>query len=689
MPKPLIGGFVAALLTLLINSLIPPHYVDQLIQSGIALQASRTLGDSLSNLRIDLTDAETGQRGYLLTHNPTYLEPYTEAISHAHGAIESVRGMLADDEAQLQRLQRVEKLANEKLAELKQTVELTQAGRFDDALRIVNSGQGNMLMQSLREEIGAIDETGDSQYDSGVKNTTATAQSALFAFAITAVLDAALFLAIFYYARRLLQSLTKAEAGARAQSSIMRAVLNSMHDGVMVVDPHGDVTICNPAAERLLDWRIPSLAHARQARPYVVKHIDGSTIPNEDVPLARSLRGEIIVAEQMELVWPTGESIWLSVNSTPILEQDNDSKLGAVAVLSNITDRKKAEASLLEMNEQLSNGLTELSIRNVEISLLSELTNIMQSCVSEKEACDVLKSYAPKLFDNIAGGLYLAAPSKNYLDLSTHWGDVGTLPAIIAPDDCWALRLGKTRRTDNIDSDLCCSHILKHSQKPQTSLCVPMAAQGETIGVLFLLPPVTKPKYDGLENFTVMVAEQCGLAVSNLRLRDQLRYQSMHDPLTGLFNRRFLEASLDIELRQARRMQTPMCVAMMDLDHFKRFNDTFGHEAGDVLLRAFGGVLKTASRDSDIACRYGGEEFLLILPNTSIESAQGCIERLLEAVRNMEVTHASKLLGRVTISVGLANYPAHGESASALVQRADAALYEAKTKGRDQCMLAA
>jgi diguanylate cyclase (GGDEF)-like protein/PAS domain S-box-containing protein len=686
LPKPLIFGFAVALVTLLGNALLPQHYVSALIDSQAGIERSLNMADHLSTLRIDITDAETGQRGFLLTRNAIYLQPYQRAIEEARTHLLAIKDLVADNNAQLRREQRVEELLGQKFGELKQTIDLAKSGHEDEALRVVMTDRGNTLMQSLRDLINQIDEVEDLRYAGELRKSSDSARSAISAFIITALIDAGMFVVVFFYAIRLFRSRVETEAAASRQSIILRAVLDSMHDGVIVADQDGNIAICNPAAERLLGRRVSSL---QKDRPYELRREDGSLYTGEEVPLARSLKGEIVVGENIQLVASQGEPVWLSINSTPIIGQD-DSRFGGVAVFSNISARKQAETELLELNEQLSKGLTELSLRNAEISQLGELTSILQSCRTEEEACDALMRYANGLFNGTPGALYLMVPSKNYLELTVSWRSAGELPDVMAPDECWALRRGKTHKVLSAGADICCGHISRHVIRPDAYLCIPMSAQGEAIGVLFLQLTPAQLEYGvgGLESFAAMVAEQCGLALSNLRLREQLRFQSMHDPLTGLFNRRFLEASLELELNKTIRKQEPLTVAMMDLDHFKRFNDTFGHDAGDALLRAFGGVLRAESRASDIICRYGGEEFLLILPETTIEYARQCIERLLLAVRRMEVHHGGKLLGSVTISVGLASYPPDGDTATALVQRADAALYQAKSRGRDQIAVA-
>jgi diguanylate cyclase (GGDEF)-like protein len=193
---------------------------------------------------------------------------------------------------------------------------------------------------------------------------------------------------------------------------------------------------------------------------------------------------------------------------------------------------------------------------------------------------------------------------------------------------------------------------------------------------------------DSKERLAHTVAEHIALAFANLRLRETLRVQSVRDPLTGLFNRRYMEESLERELRRSARHRRSLGVLLLDLDHFKTFNDTFGHGAGDILLRELGHFLQGNVRGEDISCRYGGEEFALILPDAPLDSTLQRAEQLREQVRQLQVTHHGRALGAVSVSIGVAVYPQHGASAEELLAAADRALYQAKAGGRNRVELA-
>jgi diguanylate cyclase (GGDEF)-like protein len=171
---------------------------------------------------------------------------------------------------------------------------------------------------------------------------------------------------------------------------------------------------------------------------------------------------------------------------------------------------------------------------------------------------------------------------------------------------------------------------------------------------------------------------------ANLRLSELV----IRDPLTGLFNRRYLEESLEREIARARRSGTPLAIMMMDIDHFKHINVTFGHSVGDAVLVGVSRCMQSMARVEDILCRYGGEEFVLVMTTASLDTVHERAERVREGVRRMNIAHHGRQLGPVTISIGIAIHPDHSETASDAMQAADAALYRAKQSGRNRTILA-
>ena len=225
------------------------------------------------------------------------------------------------------------------------------------------------------------------------------------------------------------------------------------------------------------------------------------------------------------------------------------------------------------------------------------------------------------------------------------------------------------------------------------SFCIPLTAQSETLGLLHIESQPqsqisgTAISIDSKERLATAMAEQIALALANLKLRERLRNQSIRDPLTALFNRRYLEETLERELRRSVRHARPLTVIMLDLDNFKTFNDSFGHAAGDAVLQAAGELLQTFLRKEDIVCRYGGEEFAIVLPEASLEFAVQRSDELRKAFKSLRTQFRDQSVGVVTISVGVASYPEHGSTGADLLRAADSALYLAKDGGRDRVVV--
>ena len=348
-----------------------------------------------------------------------------------------------------------------------------------------------------------------------------------------------------------------------------------------------------------------------------------------------------------------------------------------------IVARRKSELRLETANENLtaSIGAAKLLVRDV--TLIGEMSEYLQSCRTLDEAYVVLGQHLAKLFPDIAGSVAVLNNSRNFAEIHATWGnDVSTSEYL--PDECWALRRGQTHTRDAATTGPDCSH---YSVAPTAAMCVPLLSHGEPVGVLHL---TADHPWTAAERRTARAAaDQIGLAISNLKLLNSLRTQSIRDPLTGLFNRRYLEESLDRELERARRRSKPVVVLMLDIDHFKQFNDSFGHEAGGVMLTAVGSLFKRMSRGEDIACRYGGEEFTIILPECSADSALQRANEIRLAATRLQVKHHGRSLKEMTISIGIAVFPEAGTTRELLIAVADAALYRAKASGRNRVVMGA
>jgi diguanylate cyclase (GGDEF)-like protein/PAS domain S-box-containing protein len=369
-----------------------------------------------------------------------------------------------------------------------------------------------------------------------------------------------------------------------------------------------------------------------------------------------------------------------------ILRDDLGKPYRMIGAMMDITDRKYMETSLIQTNEQMGNFVKQLQQRNHETVLLNEMSHLLQACRSEEEAYRVITDLSNQLFPGTTGALYLINPARTLVSATTFWGSLPSNQRIFAPHDCWSLRPELTHPIQREPAKIPCLHLSE--PLPAVSYCIPMQIQGENLGILHLQSASKENLNERHRQLAYMVVEHVGLALSNLKLREALREQSIRDPLTGLYNRRYMEEALKQQLSRVTRQLHPMGIIMIDIDHFKRFNDTYGHAAGDALLRELGQFLQRHIRGEDIACRYGGEEFTLIMPDASREVAQQRAEQLRQATSQLRLQGIAQFLDAITLSIGVAIYPEHGRTIDIVLRAADDALYRAKREGRDRVIVA-
>ncbi|MGC4000296.1 MAG: diguanylate cyclase [Anaeromyxobacter sp.] len=317
----------------------------------------------------------------------------------------------------------------------------------------------------------------------------------------------------------------------------------------------------------------------------------------------------------------------------------------------------------------------KLDGRDREARQLNDLREMLHAAHSFEDVGRIVPALAPGCLPGSAGRLFLLNASRNLLSPVAGWGD-GVANEPFPPDACWSFRLGRAHVAGG-DGRVPCQH---GAASHGTTACIPLMAQGDTVGLLQL---VLVDQGD-VPRVAAELGEILALTLANMRLREAMRNQATRDPLTGLFNRRYLEDTAARELARVRRTGSPLSVVMLDVDHFKKFNDTHGHAAGDAVLKEVAGLLRSTFRTADVVCRYGGEEFLVLMPDCASGDAVRRAEALRAAVASLNVPCDGRTLGTVTISAGVATFPADGTDEETLFHAADEALYASKHQGRDR-----
>lgn len=344
----------------------------------------------------------------------------------------------------------------------------------------------------------------------------------------------------------------------------------------------------------------------------------------------------------------------------------------AVILLAAVAITRRAHRDVERANHALQQHVAGLR-------LLVEFSDLLQLSTSFEEAADLLPAFGERLFPGINGAVYVTQATGT-AELTAFWGDEPD-HASFHSTDCWGIRRGHVHVSADARHRLACRHAV---ERPGTAVvCIPMTAGGRTVGVVTLAcSAVALPA--AVDLFAKPFADQLALGLVALQLQESLHSRAVRDSLTGLYNRRHMEEVLRTQVERIGRGGASFAVILADVDHFKRFNDTFGHAAGDALLQQVARLMESVFREGDVVCRYGGEEFLIVLPGATLESARGMAEYLRESVRQLHVPVEGRSLAGVSMSMGIAVAPAHGTSAEVLVANADRALYAAKHAGRDR-----
>ncbi len=352
-----------------------------------------------------------------------------------------------------------------------------------------------------------------------------------------------------------------------------------------------------------------------------------------------------------------------------------------------IAARREADAAMRRNHQELEATVRQLESFHRDGETLSHMAELLQCCAQRSEAYEIVRDTAVVLFPASRGSLFIYRESRDVLEHVSTWGSDKAADATLAPEECWALRLGRPHFVPQAGS-VRCRHV---GTEGESYVCMPVHGQGQILGLFHIAldvdPRTRRPARDAEQRLRAMT-DRVGPALANLKLRDALRELALRDSLTGLYNRRYMEDALSREIHRAERSGRPLSVVMIDVDHFKSFNDKYGHDAGDFVLSAVARAIAKKIRPSDMACRYGGEELAVVLPEASLECACERAEQMRLAIRDTNLTHLGQTLPAPTASFGVAAYPGNGTTSIDLLKAADEALYRAKHAGRDRVCIA-
>ncbi len=478
------------------------------------------------------------------------------------------------------------------------------------------------------------------------------------------------------------------------RETLFREITTGALDAIICIDNSGKITVWNPAAEKIFGYRAEAMIGNEIHSVLAPPQLRGSFSPGME-RFALTGKGPLVgKTVEVEAIREDGTMVPIELSISSFLL---DNKWNAVGIARDISERLETQRRLkeneqalimehsetMDANKLLHQQAAVLQIHGSQMEYLTQLGEFLQVCANDEEAHEVIAKFGGMLFPESSGELYIFKESRNWVVRVAGWGEHVSHPSGFPVSECWALRRGQPHLYNEMMPGPRCPHTANNAVG---CLCVPLVLMGEIFGIMHV--QWTKPVNHEDEKLVTRLAADAALALTNLRLRKQLKDLSIRDPLTGLFNRRYLEEFFEQELIRSRRKSGQLSVIMIDIDHFKKFNDTFGHEAGDAVLYELGKFFKHEMRGSDVTCRYGGEEFILLLPETAVDAAQRRAEQLRKNVKSMQVKFLDNVLPEINLSLGVATFPDHGDCTEELIRKADTALYAAKEEGRDRVCLA-
>jgi diguanylate cyclase (GGDEF)-like protein/PAS domain S-box-containing protein len=466
----------------------------------------------------------------------------------------------------------------------------------------------------------------------------------------------------------------EAEERLKAASLYARSLIEASLDPLITISPAGRITDINEAAVRVLDAPRETIMGGEFA--------DCFTEPERAAAAFRAALNTGNVSNRpLTIRQSNGELIHVLLNASIYRNAKGEAE-GVFAAARDVTEHNRRSQELVKLHEQMTATVAELRQREHDTAIIGELSETLQTCKSRDEAYPLIGSAGRQLFPWSNGGLAVVSPEGLELHTVARWGDKPLMQSDFPMDACWALRRGQLHLRSGPEEGALCSHFEEPPQGP--SMCLPLALAGEALGMLHLSASASTVFDDRVRRLMVTLGDVVKLSLSNLKLRETLRMQAIRDPLTGLFNRHYLNETLPREIMRAQRLGLPLCVAMLDVDHFKQFNDRYGHDAGDMVLKEVGNLLRKSVRESDMACRYGGEEFLFVLPECDMPSALARMRQIRDDIRNRTPLFRGRAVSPITLSVGLAQLGDRTSTQAELIAAADEALYAAKNAGRDR-----
>lgn len=638
---------------------------------------------------LDLVQVESSARGFILTQNKKILEGMDVSILEMYQNFMVAKKLTLDNPLQQRKLEILTPLLKDRIQLIKQIVALELAddapARKESYVALVNQGSElsnkiSMLIKDISyRELNLLEQRNlFSVYHLNELN-----HILLF----TSFLSVLFFIAGIVILNVNLAKQRKFSHEKQKYENLLKGVIEGTSDIIAVLDLNFRLMIFNQSFEH-------EFKALYGVRPRLGANIFDliAHLPHDQKkilePWTRALNGE-----EFNIIGEFGSTNYqqnfYECNFNSVYDETG-SMIGAAGICRNIEHRIQAEKAQSSINDKLESAYHELKQHDSEVSLLNEMEMSLQSCATIEETVAIINRYCQKLLSFASGIIYLINPSRNYLEETIRWNAIEEPGKVFSPRQCWGLRQGKNYFYIKNSASVRCEHL--HHEDPASYLCIPLLAQNEVIGLMHIVShhPANLSEseiraiYERHGLLINNLAVQLALAITNIQLRETLKNRSVRDHLTGLYNRTYLSEFLSRDLERSQRNNAFVSIVMMDIDCFKTLNDKYGHDAGDMTLKEIGKLLHDNVRSSDIVCRYGGEEFLLIFYETDKVTATKRIEKIRLLINQMEVKMRGGTLDKITASFGLAVFPENGTTAETLITAADHALFVSKKNGRNQ-----
>lgn len=677
-----VAGFTFPILVVGALSWVVARNLDE--AQSLSHDAQRSIREVVvrGELLTAVLNAETGERGYVIAGDSAFLQPYTRARAQFVKAVLDWRAL--DPDGIDHRLDRVEYLFDRWLADVAEpavTARSRSPGQlytlsFEALYRVLD-----VRYRMTSERQGELDEEHLFDYQTALRDAIRMGSNTR---------EADQWLRIAGEGERLTQFLNQlVETGASLNAQ-------ELAQAQQVADRIAQQLLELTRTARVGETQAMHIVSSGRGMELVseIRQLVAEAVAEQEqdhAQLASASRQRLSLVRWLTMTLPA-LSVGLGLTILLLMQLDvirsiNRIRLAASKIEDGDLQTRIAEDRTDELG-LLGHGFNRMAERlqlaDRQTALFEGYQSMLVSSSSEQEAYLAAGRAFNMILPNLNGGLYILAPSRDYAERVQTWGAAESMVERLHPDECRALRMGRNYRVSKNSAELFCPHAVGITA--ECSICIPLVTRDEVLGMVFLWAAAADHNAEFADQELLAanaVSERLALTLSNLRLTDKLRRESVRDPLTGLFNRRYFEETFGRELSRVKRDKKTLAIIALDVDHFKRFNDSFGHDAGDLVLKELAAKMISVIRPSDIACRFGGEEFILVLPEAGRQTALLRAQELRTEVEKLRLSFGGKSLGVLTISLGVAIYPEHSSEKSELVRLADNALYSAKRQGRN------